>query len=126
MMMDTHDLIDWLDRYGRAWMDRDPTAAVELFTPTAQYYETPFSPALDGREAIRRYWEEATRNQSDIEFSSQVLAAASEVGIAHWRAAYTRSSTGVRAELDGMFVLRFDGSGLCTELREWWHRQERS
>jgi hypothetical protein len=34
-------------------------------------------------------------------------------------------TTSIRAKLDGMFLLTFDTDGLCSDLLEWWHRQER-
>jgi hypothetical protein len=42
----------------------------------------------------------------------------------NWRAAFTRIETDKRVELDGIFVLGFDETGLCTELREWWHLRD--
>jgi hypothetical protein len=118
------DLDEWVNRYGAAWTQRDPAAAEVLFSPTATYYETPFDQPLTGRAAIREYWSHVPKSQRDITFSSSRLAIAGVVAIAHWRAAFTRIETGKRVELDGIFLLRFDETGLCTELREWWHLRE--
>jgi hypothetical protein len=122
--MNASNLDQWLERYGRAWADRNPLAAKGLFSPGAEYHETPFDPPFIGREAIGEYWADVPRSQADITFQSRVLAVFDRTGIAHWHAAFTRVPSGRRVELDGVFVLTFDEGGSCTELREWWHRRE--
>lgn len=122
--MTRNDLVRWLEAYGRAWETRDPAAAAALFAGDAEYHELPFQQPATGREAIRRYWKSATGSQRDIEFHSEILAVVNGTGIAHWSAEFTRTATGVRTRLDGIFLLEFDGHGLCTRLREWWHRTE--
>jgi len=64
----------WMGRYGKASEDRDPKAAAELFTQNAKYYETPFEDPLIGRDAIYRYWSEASQNLKDVQFSYEILA----------------------------------------------------
>lgn len=115
----------WLDAYRRAWEGRDPDAAARLFTDDGTYQETPFDEAMQGRTAIRAYWENVPRGQERIEFASQVLAFTNNgEGVAHWRTSFTRVPSGVRVELDGIFVVRLNPDGLCTHFREWWHRRE--
>lgn len=122
--MNETELQSWLERYGRAWERRDPDAAAALFSRDAVYYETPFVAPAQGRDGVRAYWTHATRNQTDISFSHEMLSVTRYRGIARWRARYTRRSSGVSASLDGIFVLEFDDDGLCRELREWWHLSE--
>jgi len=124
--MTTADLELWLERYGRAWVDRDPDAALGLFSADARYHETPFDPPVEGHAGIRRYWQRVPETQEDIHFEASALAVADGKCIARWQAAFTRIATGARIELDGVFVLTFDDRGVCTELREWWHRRESS
>jgi hypothetical protein len=123
-MIKEADLDKWVHRYGAAWTQGDPAAAEVLFSPTATYYETPFDQPFTGRAAIREYWSQVPQSQKDITFSSRKLAIAGEIAIVHWRAAFTRIETDKRVELDGIFVLGFDETGLCTELREWWHLRD--
>jgi len=122
--MTTADLALWLERYGKAWVDRDPDAALGLFSADARYHETPFDPPALGLAGIRQYWQRVPETQRDIRFEATPLAIAGEDCIARWHAAFTRIATGARIELDGVFVLRFDDRGMCKELREWWHRRE--
>ena len=117
----TAALKKWLASYERAWESRDSARAAELFTSNAAYQEMPFEPPKVGQAGIREYWSSVTADQRDIDFKSQVVAVNGQTGVAHWSATFTLASTGARVELDGMFVLIFDLSGRCSELREWWH-----
>jgi ketosteroid isomerase-like protein len=111
----------WLAGYERAWESRDAARAAELFTPNASYHEMPFEAPKAGQAGIREYWASVTADQRDIDFKSQVISVTGQTGVAHWSATFTAPSTGARVELDGVFVLKFDADGRCSELREWWH-----
>jgi hypothetical protein len=56
-----------------------------------------------------------------IDFKSDVIAVEGNVGVAHWSATFKTESSGDDVQLDGVFVLTFDSSGLVSSLREWWH-----
>jgi hypothetical protein len=114
----------WLGQYGEAWEGADPVRAAQLFTEDCRYYETPFAEPAIGRDGVFEYWRAVPEGQSDIAFRFQVLAVQALTVIAHWTASFTRISTRARVNLDGVFVLEFAESGLCSTLREWWHRDE--
>ena len=111
----------WLARYGEAWEQRDPARAAALFTENAPYHEMPFETPKAGRRGIREYWATVTADQRDVDFNSSVVAVNGQTGVARWSAKLKSASSGVNVELNGVFVLTFDDSGLCSELREWWH-----
>ena len=111
----------WLARYGEAWEQRDPARAAALFTENAPYHEMPFETPKAGRRGIREYWATVTADQRDVDFNSSVVAVNGQTGVARWSAKLKSASSGVNVELNGVFVLTFDESGLCSELREWWH-----
>ncbi len=119
--MDRAGANDWLERYRRAWEERDPDLAVALFTDGATYAETPFDEPLRGRAAIREYWSAVPREQRDVRLARELVAVEGDLVVALWQAAYTRIADGGRNRLDGVFLLRFADGGLCRELREWWH-----
>ena len=114
-------LTAWLARYEEAWEKRDPARAAALFTENAAYHEMPFDAPKAGRNGIRDYWATVTADQRDVDFTSSIVAVTGRTGIARWNAKLKSASSGVRVELDGIFVLTFDDGGLCSELREWWH-----
>jgi ketosteroid isomerase-like protein len=111
----------WLAHYKEAWERRDPAKAASLFTENAPYHEMPFDAPKSGRNGIRDYWATVTADQRDIEFGSQVIAVTGQTAVARWSARLRSAASGVQVELDGVFILTFDDSGLCSELREWWH-----
>jgi len=111
----------WLARYEEAWEQRDPARAAALFTENAPYHEMPFEAPKAGRRGIREYWATVTADQRDVDFTSSVVAVNGHTGVARWSAKLKSASSGVNVELNGVFVLTFDDSGLCSELREWWH-----
>jgi ketosteroid isomerase-like protein len=117
----TASLEAWLARYEQAWEQRDPAQAAALFTENAPYHEMPFDAPKGGRAGIRDYWATVTADQRNVDFKSQVVAVNGQTGVARWSASLTSAASGARVELDGVFVLKFDSSGLCSELREWWH-----
>ena len=125
MKLSMTTLDEWLWNYGRAWVEQDPDALVALFAADSSYQRTPFEEPMRGHEAIRNYWiEGAQRSQSDISFRHQCLSTEGGVGIAHWQATFTRTSTGARVSVDGVLTVQFDQDGRCIEFREWWHRDE--
>ena len=111
----------WLQKYGAAWVARDPAAAAALFSSDATYHEMPFDAPKQGRAGIEEYWRNVTADHRDIKFESQVISVTGNTGVAHWSATVKLASTGATLTLDGVFVLQFDKSGQCTSLREWWH-----
>lgn len=111
----------WLLRYGAAWEARDSKAAVDLFSPDAEYYWTPFDPPQRGREQIGAAWEGAVTQQRDIHFEFEILAVTSTRNIAGWRTKLTSMPTGEKVRLDGILIAEFDDGGLCRVFREWWH-----
>ena len=126
--MTEQDVQDWLDEYGRAWVDGDPDRVVTLFSDTATYRETPFDEPMRGRQEIRQYWQNnAADAQENVEFTSQVWALRNNTATAGWQARFTHKVSGVRVELDGAFRLVFSseqGAFQCTILEEWWHRKK--
>ena len=126
--MTEQDVQDWLDEYGRAWIDGDPDRVVVLFSDTATYRETPFDKPMRGRREIREYWQEGAADaQENVEFMSQVWAVVDDTAIAGWQARFTEKASGVRVELDGTFRLVFSseqGALQCTILEEWWHSRK--
>jgi hypothetical protein len=118
-------LDSWLQAYGRAWENRDPTAAAELFSEEATYRETPFDEPARGPEAIAAYWTRVTSGQEGIRFGHEVLIVSEDMGIARWWASFTNTRSGTPVEVDGIFVIRMDADDRCEEFREWWHVRER-
>lgn len=109
---------DWLERYRRAWIERDADAAAALFTEDAIYREQPFQEPFVGREAIRQYWLTVTRTQSAIELQyGAPVAVGDRVAIEWWA---NLLNNGAPVTLAGEFLLVFAQNDRCRELREYW------
>jgi ketosteroid isomerase-like protein len=117
-------LTEWLDAYGRAWEDRDPAAASELFTEDAVYQWGPFGRKLRGKVMIREAWADAVETQENVKFGYEVLTATARGGIVRWWCAADLPAQQVHSRAEGIFRLAFDESGLCTSLEEWWNSSD--
>jgi hypothetical protein len=133
----------FMEGYKRAWETSDETLLASLFAEDGTYRNTPFAEQR-GHEAIKAYWQR-TKLQRDIGLAYEVLYRHERGGIAHWRTSYQvaseelfrlwAASSGTnllarkegdplpRLVLDGVAVVELDASGLCRDLRIWWHSQ---
>ena len=98
---------EWIAAYGRAWVGRDPEAAVALFTEDAVYRSSPFREPSVGSEGIRDYWTRATSTQEelDLRFGDPIVEG-SKVVVEWW--AIMRDE-GDWITLPGALLLRFAG-----------------
>ncbi len=113
---------EWLDAYRNAWEERDPDAAAALFTDDSTYREQPYDEPFAGPQGVRDYWARVTATQADVhvEYGEPVVQG-DRAAVEWW---VTMVNGGAEITLAGEFMLRFDGSGLCRELREYWHFTE--
>ena len=117
-------LTEWLDAYGRAWEERDPDSAAELFSEDAVYQWGPFGQRLHGRPFIKAAWAEATETQQNVEFGYEVMSASARSGLVRWWSAYDQPDRELRVRIEGIFRLVFDEDGLCKSLEEWFNADE--
>lgn len=122
--MDGESFHRWLSSYGKAWINRDAPAAASLYTDDATYQVTPFLEPLRGRAAILEYWNHVAATEQQIQFNYEILAITPDYGIARWQASFVIMPQALNTRLDGIFLISLDASGLCTALREWWHKQQ--
>lgn len=116
---------NWLERYKKAWEDRDPKMVDQLFAENAEYRESPFSNKLSGIDAVRRYWEEGARDsQMNIEFFYEIIAVKGNRGFAKWNAEFDRVGKKIHVTLDGILEANFNEDGKVVVFNEWWHRKE--
>ena len=124
--MDRAAFQSWLAAYGRAWQERNPQAAAELYAENATYQLTPFAEPMRGRAAILEYWSNVARTQENVQFESEILAVTAELGIARWWASFVIVPQRLHTRLDGIFFICLDARQRCTSLREWWHKDQHS
>jgi len=113
---------EWLESYKRAWESRDADAAAALFTPDAHYREQPYQEPFEGPAGVRAYWAEVTSTQSDVRFRYGAPLVVGDRVVAEWWV--TMKNGGADVTLAGIFLLRLDDGGLCSDLVEYWHFSE--
>jgi hypothetical protein len=93
-----------------------------LFTEDATYAEQPYQDAFAGSTGVREYWARVTATQSDVDVKYGTPVTMGDQTAVEWWTTLTNG--GVAITLAGCFMLRFDASGRCRTLREYWHFAE--
>jgi ketosteroid isomerase-like protein len=119
---DTHALGRALvDAFGAGWARADVDQIMSVFAPEAIFVETPFSEALKGTQAIRRWWLDVPYSQSEITFTSGEIYAAGPWFSTEFKCVFRRKRTGEWVDARGAMFCETD-RGLVTEMRLYWHR----
>jgi ketosteroid isomerase-like protein len=110
-------VVDWLERYERAWRDPNTDSLRELFTEDATYRMSPYEDPHSGLAAIAEMWE-AEREGANEAFTmtSEVVAADGDTGVA--RVEVTYGDPPDRQYRD-LWVMRFADDGRCEAFEEW-------
>ncbi len=110
---------DVLQRYKRAWEDRDVDAVMELYAADAEHRDHPFRDPYQGANAIRAMWNDIATNEVNVEFDAERVYVAGRTVLASWHAAYTDAANGDRVRVRGFATFELDATGLIERLREW-------
>ena len=124
MALSEQQFEQWIEKYGAAWTAQDSARFSQLFEAEAIYYWTPFDDPKKGTEEIAAAFANAVGRQREIDFGARVLYVQANLGAAHWTCSFTRSTTGKRVHIDGIFVVQFSDHGKALSFREWWHSDE--
>ncbi|HRQ00072.1 MAG TPA: nuclear transport factor 2 family protein [Terrimesophilobacter sp.] len=120
--MQNQTVLDWLEGYRKAWERRDADAAAALFTDDSLYREQPYQEPFVGQHGVHDYWTGVTATQSEVKFRyGTPVVEGSRAAVEWW---VTMLNGGMEVTLAGQFLLHFDDSGKCRELREYWHFSE--
>lgn len=112
---------EWVDGYGRAWIEKDADAVAELFTKDATYRANIFEEPHHGSEGIADYWRSVTAGQSNVRvLMGRPFESGDRVAVEFWT---NMTVGGDEVTLPGCLLLDFDSDGLCRRLREYWHFQ---
>ena len=114
----------WLDLYGKAWMNLDPSLIDDLFSKDATYQEKPLEEPMKGIEAIQKYWNIVADTQKDVKFEYEILESNNSKGIAHWKSSFVRPKQNTLVLLDGILVAHLDSENKCTCFQEWWQSKK--
>jgi len=110
--------------YGNAWEKLDSSALVKIFTRTGTYRVRPFERPYRGHKGIRRYWDGIVKvKEKNVRFALGRVFVNDDVGVAEWKARFTRRDNGHPEELRGIILAKVR-NGKIRELWEYWDKKE--
>lgn len=118
-MLSTDLANEWADAYRKAWETADPEAAAALFTDDATYRSEIFEEPHRDRSGVFEYWTGVTSAQSEVTVRmGRPFVDGQRVAVEFWTNMVVEGSP---VTLAGCLLLTLDDSGLCSDLREYWH-----
>ena len=117
---------DWLDSLRNAWLSDDPEAISKLFSADSAYHQGPFGVPHRGRHEIEKHWTRTLAQQRKqlIWFGPPVVSG--DRAAVEWWCIVRDAQTEKPRTASGCVMLKFDESGHCTSLREYWHGEQRA
>ena len=113
-----------LDAWSRARQARDGDAWVDLFAEGAEYRPDPFSAPLLGRNAIRAYLLETSRDEDQLEITIERHWVVPPTVLAAFHASVGRRTDRTRMRTAGFLVAEVAADGRIGRYREWTERRE--
>jgi ketosteroid isomerase-like protein len=110
---------DLLERYKRAWEERDVDAAVAMYRDDAELRLDPFDDPAKGAEQIRAIWNDVAATQDHVEFDAERVWASGRTVLASWHAAFTQRATADRVRIRGFSTFELDEAGLIQRAKQW-------
>ena len=102
----------WLNKLKEYWFNKDIDKAVELFSKTTFYQETPFMKPYTTLEEINQEWQHVkNENIQDIEI--KILAIDGYTVIAEWLLKQNNQ------EFDGIYEIKFNTNLECVYFKSW-------
>ena len=124
MIMDKNTGWNWVNTMGKAWITRNPELIPPLFADEFKYFESPFADPVTSKKDLLILWQEVPQSQKDVKFNFEIISSSDFRYIAHWQASFTRTPSGKKAFLDGIFLINLNSEGLCTLFKQWWVNKE--
>jgi hypothetical protein len=121
------DVQEWLDLYIVAWRanQREPIEA--LFTKDALYRYRPYGGdehTARGRDEIVQAWLDDQDDPESWEASYNVFAVDGERAVAVGQSRYFATGEAPERVFHNCFLLRFEDSGRCSELTEFYMQEQ--
>lgn len=111
-----------IDTFAKGWSKAQLDLITSVFSTDAAFFETPFSEALQGIEAIRRYWSDVPVNQAEITMSRGEVYVAGPWFATEFKLVFRRRRTGDWVEAKGAIFCETEGEKI-SEMRMYWHRR---
>ncbi len=113
-----------LEDYCRAFEAFDGDAFTGLFTDDVEYRPDAFSTPLVGRNAVRAYLLEASRDRDQLEITIERHWVVAPTVLAAFHASYVRATDRVRVHSAAFLAAEVGGDGVVDRWREWVETRE--
>ena len=117
--MNDNKYTEWFNEFGKAWTERDPHKIANLFSKDVEYYESVFDSPCESWESFLDLWNVVPKNQRDITFEFQVIAAENDLAVANWQVSRTLLAANQKQMIDGIFVIKLNDEGRCKYFKQW-------
>jgi len=114
----------WVDAYERAWRTAGAEPLRSLFAPEATYRMSPYEEPVSGLAEIGSLWERERQGpDEEFEMAHEVVAVEGDTAVVRVEVHYGPPQD---LEYRDLWIVRFDGEGLCHEFEEWpfWPGQQ--
>ena len=85
--MDIKQIKEVMEKYGKAWENRDSSLILECFTKDGSYQESPLNKPYKGHKEIKRFWDNVVvKDTKNIKFKlgKCYVSKDGETGFAEW------------------------------------------
>ena len=115
--MERQPVLDWIDRYERAWRAEGTGTLPGLFTEDATYLQSPYEAPKVGLREIAVMWDDE-RSGPDEQFtmSRELVAVDGDTAVAR---VLVRYGDPLRQEYLDLWVIRFASDGRVERFEEW-------
>src|SRR3989344_6287854 len=98
----------WINKLGRAWIDKNPQAIPPLFAKQFRYFETPFAKPITSKKELIVLWQDVPDSQKHITFEFGILSEIKNNVLAHFHVSFIRTKNNSKAVLDGIFFVKLN------------------
>jgi ketosteroid isomerase-like protein len=114
----------WAATWTTAWPAHDVEALVGLYAEACIHRSTPFRRPHLGRQGVREYLSAAFADErmvDEVRFGTPVVRR-DRAWVEYWTRFHDQRGSAMT--LAGCATARFDGEGLATEVRDYWHLEQ--
>jgi hypothetical protein len=99
----------WLQKFTNSWKSQNIDSVLELFTPTVNYWETPFK-KLDSLDVIKKEWQ-VVKLQQNIDIQTSPVLSENNNHTVKWNLKYLLE--GKPYNWSGLYIVKLDEDGFC-------------
>lgn len=116
--MDKKKFKEWLEKFGKAWIDRNPNKISPLFEKKLEYFESALEKPVTTLNSVLDLWKLVPDNQDNIQFSFEIVAINGDVCVANRKVSRRLLKTNTNQTIDGIFVIKLNENKKCIYFKQ--------